>query len=165
MADLRDETAAALGRAAARAADFGVTPCLETHDHHSDPADVAYIVAAAGHPNVGVVWHPAHHLRLGVSVPAAYELLRPWVRHCHISERPSQGQERIGDAPVPLGSGDAHTLEVMKLLKADGFGGVLSWEWINGGLSGGKPILDSVVDARPYLAQYASKLHEWDGQI
>ena len=51
--------------------------------------------------------------------------------------------------------------EVVKVLKADGFNGVLSWEWINGGLVGGKPDLGSIVDPRPFLAQYGSKLREY----
>lgn len=165
MADLRDDVAAALGLAAAKAADFGVTPCLETHDHFSNPNDVAHVVATAGHPNVGVVWHAGHHLRLGISVPEAYGLLRPWVRHCHTSEQLRPGQERPDSGPVPLGSGDGNVLDVVRVLQADGFAGVLSWEWINGGLVQGKPDLASIVDPRPHLAQHAAKLREYLAQL
>lgn len=165
MADLRDEVAAALGKAAARAADYGVTPCLETHDHFSDARDVAYVVAATAHPNVGVVWHPAHHVRLGVSVAEGYALLRPWVRHCHIAERLLPGQTPPASGPVPLGSGDPSVPETIRALHSGGFSGVLSWEWINGRVVQGKADLATAVDPRPHLAQYAAKLREYIAEI
>ena len=161
MADLRDEVGVAIGKAAARAAAFGVTPCLETHDHFSNPVDVAHVVKVANHPNVGVVWHANHHLRLGMSIPDAYELLRPYLRHCHINEGLAVGQANPASGPIPLGSGDQNVAEVARVLKASGFTGVLSWEWINGGLVGGKPDLASIVDPHAFLAQYAGKLQEY----
>lgn len=165
VAGLRDAAAEALGQAAARAAEYGVAPCLETHDHFNDPADVAYVVSQAGHPNVGVVWHANHHLRLGIPVADAYRTLRPWVRHCHISEGPKPGDERPANGPLPLGSGDDNVREVVRVLQADGFAGVLSWEWINGKQANyGVPDLANYADPRPYLAQHAAKLKEYAAQ-
>ena len=162
VAGLRDAAAEALGQAAARAAPYGVAPCLETHDHFNHPADVAYVVDRAGHPNVGVVWHANHHLRLGIPVADAYQTLRPWVRHCHISEGPKAGEERTSDGPLPLGAGDGNVRDVLRVLQADGFGGVLSWEWINGKQSNyGVPDLASSIDPGPHLAQHAAKLREY----
>ena len=161
MTDLRDEVGVAIGRAAARAEGYGVTPCLETHDHFSHPADVAHVVKVANHRNVGVVWHANHHLRLGVSIPEAYELIGPYVRHCHINEGPIRGQPSDGKRPIPLGSGDGNVAEVARILKGAAYSGVLSWEWINGGLIGGKPDLSSIVDPREILRQYGSKLREY----
>lgn len=161
MADLRDDVAAALAQAAARAADYGVTPCLETHDHFSHPADVAYVVRAADHPNLGVVWHANNHLRLGVSVAEGYELLRPRVRHVQINEGLRAGQPRPDLGPVALGEGDDNVREVVQTLKADGYEGVVSWEWINGGLLDGKPDLARLIDPRPHLVQYGAKLQEY----
>ena len=162
VAGLRDAAAETLGQAAARAAEYGVAPCLETHDHFNDPADVAHVVAGAGHPNVGVVWHASHHLRLGIPVADAYQALRPWVRHCHISEGARPGEERPADTPIPLGEGDGHVREVMRLLHADGYDGVLSWEWINGKQTDyNVPDVGGAVDPRPHLAQYGAKLREY----
>jgi sugar phosphate isomerase/epimerase len=141
MAELRPYTAEALGRAAEAAAPFGVTPCLEVHDQHNNPEDVAWIVEHAGSGNVGVVWHPSHHLRLGISVDEAYPRLRPWVRHLHLQdwpkggaqpgERPGGGQ---GGGPrrgfVPIGEGDGHLARVFQLLERDGFQGYAANEWI-----------------------------------
>src|SRR5215208_5543751 len=86
MQDLRPRTAEYLGKAAEAAAQWGVTPCLEVHDQHNNPDDVKYIVEQSGSGNVGVVWHVAHHMRLGVSVEDGYKTLKPWIRHLHIQE-------------------------------------------------------------------------------
>ena len=167
MATLRDKTAAAFGKAAAKCAGLGVTPCLETHDVHNNPEDVAYIIKTANHPNLGVVWHAAHHMRLGISAADAYKQLKPYVRHCHISEGPRTGQEHSGDAPIPLGSGNGNVFQVMKLLKADGFTGVMSWEWINAVRSFGPsgPTLGDLLDPNPHLAQFAGKLKEYQAAL
>jgi sugar phosphate isomerase/epimerase len=131
MAELRPATAAALGRAAEAAAPFGVTPCLETHDQHNDPADVAWIVEQAGSGNVGVVWHATHHLRLGISVDDAYALLRPWVRHLHLQDWPQGGREPgAGGGFLPIGEGDGHLGRVFELLARDRFEGYSANEWI-----------------------------------
>jgi sugar phosphate isomerase/epimerase len=130
MADLKAKTAEALGEAAAAAAPFGVVPCLETHDQHNNPDDVAWIVEHAGHENVGVVWHPAHHLRLGISVDEAYPKIRKWVRHLHLQEWP-KGGVKPGERPnfLRFGEGDDHLLRVFQLLERDGFDGYASNEW------------------------------------
>ena len=131
MADLRPATAEALGRAAERAAPYGVMPCLETHDQHNHPDDVAWIVEQAGHPNAGVVWHPAHHLRLGISVDQAYARLGRRVRHLHLQDLPKD-QPGAGARPsfVPIGEGDGHLARVFELLERDGFDGYAANEWI-----------------------------------
>ncbi len=130
MADLKAETARALGQAAEAAAPFGVTPCLETHDQHNHPDDVAWIVEHAGHPNVGVVWHPAHHLRLGISVDEAYPKIRRWVRHLHLQEWPKGGVQPGGrPGLLRFGEGDNHLLRAFELLERDGFDGYAANEW------------------------------------
>jgi sugar phosphate isomerase/epimerase len=130
MADLKAATSEALGRAAEAAAPFGVTPCLETHDQHNDPDDVAWIVSHAGHQNVGVVWHPAHHLRLGISVDEAYPKIRQWVRHLHLQEWP-KGGVAPGTRPsfLRFGEGDDHLARAFALLERDGFDGYAANEW------------------------------------
>ena len=132
MADLRPMTAEALGRAAEVAAPFGVTPCLEVHDQHNNPEDVAWILEQAGNGNSGTVWHPSHHLRLGISVDDAYARLRPWVRHLHLQDWPAGGL-RSGERSagfIPIGEGDGHLARVFELLERDGFEGYGANEWI-----------------------------------
>lgn len=154
MAELRPATAEALGRAAESAAPFGVTPCLEVHDQHNDPADVLWIVEHAGSGNTGVVWHPSHHLRLGVSVDDAYALLRPWVRHLHLQDWPRDGLpvgQRAGF--VPIGEGDGHLARVFELLERDGFEGYAANEWIIK--------RHAELDPDVYLPAASQQLHVW----
>ncbi|HEX2035389.1 MAG TPA: sugar phosphate isomerase/epimerase family protein [Chloroflexota bacterium] len=154
MAELRPATAEALGRAAAVAAPFGVTPCLEVHDQHNNPEDVAWIVEHAGHGNVGVVWHPAHHLRLGIPVDDAYAALRPWVRHLHLQDWPKDGlAEGARREFVPIGEGDGHLARVFELLERDGFAGYAANEWIIK--------RHEERDPDRYLSQAATHLRAW----
>lgn len=154
VADMRDGAAEALGQAASRAADAGVTPCLETHDDFSNPTDVAYVVEQAGHANVGVVWHATHHLRLGISVADGYRVLQPWVRHVHVNEGPQPGSERPGNGPEIFGAGDGNVAEVIRTLRADQYQGTVSWEWLNGRR-------DEYVDPGPALARNAEQLRAY----
>jgi fatty-acyl-CoA synthase len=154
MVGLRPYTAEALGRAAAAAAPYGVTPCLEVHDQHNHPEDVAWIVEHAGHPNVGVVWHPAHHLRLGISVDEAFSRIGPWVRHLHLQEWP-KGGTAPGARPgfIPIGEGDGHIARVFELLARAGFDGYAANEWIIR--------QHTELDPDVYLPQAARHLHAW----
>ena len=154
MEELRPATAASLGRAAEVAAPFGVTPCLETHDQHNNPADVQWIVEHAGNGNVGVVWHPSHHLRLGISVDDAYARLRPWVRHLHLQDWPKEGAAPGGRPDfIRIGEGDNHLARVIELLERDKFDGYASLEWI----------IKKHEERDPdvFLPQAVSHLHRW----
>jgi sugar phosphate isomerase/epimerase len=133
MAELRPRTAAYLGRAAEAAAQWGVTPCLEVHDQHNNPEDVAWIVENAAHANVGVVWHVAHHLRLGVSVDDGYARLKPWIRHLHIQELPANYQAGQQAAYTRVGEGNGYLARVFELLERDGFQGYAANEWAASG--------------------------------
>ena len=157
MAELRPATAEALGRAAEAAAPFGVTPCLEVHDQHNNPADVAWIVEHAGSGNTGVVWHPSHHLRLGIPVDDAYALLRPWVRHLHLQDWPKRGSRRAwgqrSASFLPIGEGDGHLARVFELLEGDGFQGYGANEWIIK--------RNAELDPDVYLPAASRHLHAW----
>ncbi|CAA9294360.1 MAG: hypothetical protein AVDCRST_MAG77-5034 [uncultured Chloroflexi bacterium] len=129
MAQLRPQTAEYLGKAAEAAAQWGVTPCIEVHDQHNNPDDVAWIVEHAGHGNVGVVWHSAHHLRLAVSSDDACAKLRPWVRHLHLQELPAGYQPGGSTDYTRFGEGEGHLKRVFELLEADKFEGFGATEY------------------------------------
>ena len=158
MAQARPLVAEALGQAAARCAEFGVTPCLETHDDFWNPEDVAWCLERAGHPNLGAVWHAAHHVRRGISVDAAYRTLGPWVRHVHVQELP-RDQPVPGDdrPPVPLGEGEGSVRRQAELLAGRGFAGALSLEWL--------PKKEANVDPLPVLRQYGATLRQWISEL
>ena len=161
MAELRPHTAEALGRAGQAAQPFGVIPCLELHDAHNNPADVAYIANQAGSGGsggsgapIGVVWHAKHHLRLGISVDDAYARLRGHVRHLHFEwNQPRPGGARAGTQAQPNVPGDEHIRAAMSLLIADGFDGYGAHEWI----------IKRHAEADPdtWLATHAAQLRAW----
>lgn len=133
MEQLRPRTAEFLGKAAEVAVQWGVTPCLEVHDHHNNPDDVKFIMENAGHANVGAVWHVAHHVRLGVSVDDGYATLKPWIRHLHIQELP-KGYEAGQPPPYTrVGEGNDYLARVFELLEKDKFGGFAANEWAASG--------------------------------
>jgi sugar phosphate isomerase/epimerase len=154
MLDIRDSVAEALGEAARRAAAFGVTPCLETHDDFSHPDDVKYVVSNCGEPNVGVVWHAGHHLRLGVSIADGYRTLAPWIRHCHTNGLPMPATMTESERATRTASDANTTADVVRTLAHHNYTGAISWEWLNGRGT-------DYIDPAPLLPAYSAKLREY----
>ncbi|CAN5516383.1 hypothetical protein BH09CHL1_BH09CHL1_00500 [soil metagenome] len=154
MIDIRDTVAEALGEAARRAAAFGVTPCLESHDDFSHPDDVAYVVSNCGEANVGVVWHAGHHLRLGVSIADGYRTLAPWIRHCHTNGLPMPATMTESERATRTSSDANTTAEVVRTLAQHNYTGAISWEWLNGRGT-------DYIDPTSLLPAYAAKLREY----
>jgi hypothetical protein len=70
------------------AAGLGVEIWVEVHGKDSaHPPRCAGMMQAADHPNVGLCWNsnPTDTMG-GTSVKPAFEMLRPWLRNCHINE-------------------------------------------------------------------------------
>jgi sugar phosphate isomerase/epimerase len=68
----------------------GVEIWLEVHGKDTSvPAVAADIMRATKHPYVGLCWNSNPGDVANGSVKAAFELLRPWLKSCHINELPS----------------------------------------------------------------------------
>jgi sugar phosphate isomerase/epimerase len=69
------------------AADAGIEICVEVHGPITQlPKNMKTIMEACGHKSVGVTWNSnATDVEKG-SVAAAFELLKPWIRSCHIND-------------------------------------------------------------------------------
>jgi sugar phosphate isomerase/epimerase len=69
------------------AADAGLEICVEVHGSITQiPANMKTIMEACGHKSVGVTWNSnAADVDKG-SVGASFELLKPWIRSCHIND-------------------------------------------------------------------------------
>lgn len=108
-----------------------VNVCLETHDHFSRAEDAVATVKLADHPNVAICWDFMHPFRAGNSHAEAFELVKPYVKHCHVHD----GNLPEGPGgPVTMalmGQGDIPHDEPVRLLASVGFEGHLSGEWIN----------------------------------
>jgi len=120
--------AEALRRVADRAAQRGVTVCMETHDAWCDPAHVAEVMRKVDHPNVGVNWDIMHPVRAaGVTMEQAHAAVGPWVRHVHFHD----GMNRDGKMTLlPIGEGIVDHRKALELLAGDGYDGYWSGEWI-----------------------------------
>lgn len=120
--------ARALRSVAARADERGVFVCMETHDDWCDPAHVAEVMRDVDHPNIAVNWDIMHPVRVaGCTIDEAYEQLKEKVRHVHFHDGVTEDGKLI---LKPIGEGDVDHCRAVQLLKADGYEGFLSGEWI-----------------------------------
>ena len=79
---------AALRECGESAAPASVEIWVEVHGRDSaHPPRIAGMMKAAAHPSVAVCWNSnADDLMGGTSVKPAFDLLKPWLRNCHINE-------------------------------------------------------------------------------
>lgn len=117
-----------LKQVADRALERAVTVCLETHDDWCDPAHVAEVVGRVDSAAVAVNWDVMHPVRAGGStMDAAFEALRPWIRHLHVHDGTCR-RDKL--KMVPIGEGDFDHKRVIELLKTIDYDGYISGEWI-----------------------------------
>ena len=115
---------------APRAAERGVTICLETHDAWTDARQVADVMRAVNHPAIAVNWDIMHPVRQsGYTLEESFAALSPWIRHVHVHDG-SRARDKLG--LVPIGEGDLDHRVVLRLLKGAGYDGFISGEWIEG---------------------------------
>ena len=68
-------------------ADHGIEIWMEVHGETTQlPTNSRRIIDYCGHKNVGVTWNSNNTDVMDGSVKAGFELLRPWIRCCHINE-------------------------------------------------------------------------------
>ena len=79
---------AALNECGKIGAEMGVEVWVEVHGAESaHPPRCAAMMQACNHPSVGLCWNSnPTDLMGGTSVKPAFELLKPWIRNCHINE-------------------------------------------------------------------------------
>ena len=124
-----DLLAESLKSVADRAAKRKVTVCMETHDDWCDPSHVAAVMTKVNHPAIAVNWDIMHPVRAcGWTVDASYNALKLWIRHLHVHDGKFTGEQKMDLAPI--GTGAVDHKRGIELLKADGYTGFLSGEWI-----------------------------------
>src|SRR5712692_11519194 len=80
-----------IGRALARcvdaASDLGVEIWLEVHGPETQvPANIRRIMDVCNHPSVGICWNSNDTDVVDGQVKPSFDLLKPWLRSCHINE-------------------------------------------------------------------------------
>jgi sugar phosphate isomerase/epimerase len=69
------------------AEDYGIEICVEVHGAGTqEPKNMKAIMDHCGHKSVGLTWNSNQTDLKDGSVKAAFDLLKPWVRSCHINE-------------------------------------------------------------------------------
>jgi sugar phosphate isomerase/epimerase len=82
-----DQIGHALTRCGEIARDHGVEIWLEVHGTGTMlPANTHHILSVANHPAVGACWNSNDTDVAEGSVQASFQLLKPWIRSCHINE-------------------------------------------------------------------------------
>ena len=83
-----EQIGSALRECGKMGADAGVEIWVEVHGKDSaHPPRCAAMMKACGHESVGLCWNSnSTDLMGGKSVTPAFELLKPWLKHCHINE-------------------------------------------------------------------------------
>ena len=141
------ESLAALGDYAAQAGG-DVQVLLETHDGFSTGAQAAEALRQVEHPQVGALWDLHHPFRQGETPQETFAALRPYVRGTHVKDSMPGGTYCL------LGEGNIPILEMLRLLKADGYEGWINLEWE-------KRWIPELAGPEIAFPQYAAKLREY----
>jgi len=81
------------------ARDHGVEIWLEVHGEETEkPPNIHRIMEVCSHPSVGICWNSNDNDIVEGSVKPSFELLKPWLRSCHINE--------LWRTPPPWGASD-----------------------------------------------------------
>ena len=82
-----DQIGRALAQCGEAAQGLGVEIWLEVHNPGTQlPANIHGIMEVANHPAVGICWNSNDTDVVRGSVKESFELLKPWLRSCHINE-------------------------------------------------------------------------------
>ncbi len=130
-----EKTLAQIGNALEKcgdaARDSGVEIWVEVHGPGTqEPANMLRLMELAHSPSVGICWNSNDPDVVNGSVAASFEMLRPWLRNCHINElwrTPSPWGTQAGRAPqetnrgFPSYSKPYPYREFFSLLRASGY--------------------------------------------
>ena len=119
-----------LAQCVTTAASCGVNLCLETHDFFCRVEHAALVVNAVNHPRLGFNWDLAHTARYGETPQESWSHLAGRVYHCHVHDYTWPAEAPDDFQPAVMGQGMVPHGEDIRLLKAAGYQGALSGEWI-----------------------------------
>jgi hypothetical protein len=83
------------------ARDLGVEIWLEVHGPETEqPANIHRIMEVSNHPSVGICWNSNDTDVISGSVHQSFDLLKPWLKSCHINELWRTAAPWSGNAPA-----------------------------------------------------------------
>lgn len=106
----------------------GVTVLIETNGAFADTKRLRRVVESSGGKGIGVLWDVHHPFRFaGESFQQSWDALGEFVRYLHLKDSVfAEGRVRyrfLGDGDLPFG-------ELASVLRAGGFDGWVSLEWV-----------------------------------
>lgn len=129
-AEVKKYVAQALHECAEHAKGSGVWVCIETHDSYCNAHDLADVVKWADSPQAAINWDIMHPCTAGLTIPEAFEAVKPYVKHCHAHDG-TRPDPTTGWTLAPMGTGQIDHAEAMRLLATISYEGAISGEWIN----------------------------------
>jgi len=127
--EVKKYVAEAMRECAQHAQGSGVYVCFETHDGYINANDAAEVVRTADSPQAAINWDIMHPCTAGMTIPEAFEALKPYIKHCHAHD--GIRREDGGWDLAPMGTGEIDHAEAMRLLATIGYSGAFSGEWIS----------------------------------
>jgi fatty-acyl-CoA synthase len=111
------------------AADKSVDVLIETNGFLCDSRKMSEVIEKTNKKNAGIIWDIHHTFRYGRENPGyTMNILGPYIRHVHVKD------SVIKDGGITeyrmAGYGDIPVLEAIKELKASGYAGYISLEWV-----------------------------------
>lgn len=106
----------------------GVKVLVETNGIFADSNKLLELIEKVDSPSVGVLWdvhHPYRHINEPVAT--TYEALKDYISFVHIKDSVIENSELKYKM---LGHGDIPVKEAISILKANGYEGYLSLEWV-----------------------------------
>lgn len=106
----------------------GVTPLMETNGILAKSSDMAAFMARIESENKGVLWDIHHPFRyFGEAPEETAKNIGPLVRHVHVKDSLKVGDEIKYKM---MGHGDVPVFDAVRQLKAMGYDGFISLEWL-----------------------------------
>lgn len=110
------------------AAEHGIKLLVETHGVWSNSEKLARLMSTVNNDGVGVLWDVHHPYRFMNEKPeTTYQNLRPWLCHTHFKDSVATDD---GFRYAMPGFGDLPLEEIVGILKAGGYEGYYSLEWV-----------------------------------
>ncbi len=111
------------------AAGFGVTLLIETNGYLADSNKMKMFMERAGQPNMGVLWDVHHTARFFGETPAeTVGRLGAFIKHVHVKDSVKGTNGKL--TYMLTGYGDIPVADAVKALRAIGYDGFYSYEWV-----------------------------------
>ncbi len=106
-----------------------VTVLIETNGVFADSVRLLHLVESVDDPKLGVLWDIHHPFRyFNETLEYTYGTLKKYIRYLHVKDALLTPEGKLKYRV--MGYGDVPVTDALKLLKADGYSGCVTLEWV-----------------------------------